>query len=211
MHFCAKKHAYPGCGSFYGSKVWDSTSKYRRAIWQCNHKFKNEKKCQTPHLYEDVIKQTFLEAFNNLLVNKDEILQGYDAIIQSLIVTSKLDKESAELQSECDVVVELLRKCVEENAHSALDQQEYQQCYTSLVERYEAAKEGLKKINDKRLERNAKRESIGAFIGLLEESDKLLTEFDEGIWIATVDGVVVHSEHEITFSFKDGLEMDWKI
>jgi site-specific DNA recombinase len=35
------------CGSFYGSKVWHSTSKYRRTIWQCNHKFKNDKKCET--------------------------------------------------------------------------------------------------------------------------------------------------------------------
>ncbi len=36
------------CGSFYGSKVWHSTSKYRRVIWQCNSKFKNKNKCSTP-------------------------------------------------------------------------------------------------------------------------------------------------------------------
>ncbi len=38
-----------------------------------------------------------------------------------------------------------------------------------------------------------------------------MDEFDEGLWIATVDAVVVHSEHEITFTFKDGLELDWEI
>ena len=32
------------CGNWYGSKVWHSTDKYRRVIYQCNHKFKNEKK-----------------------------------------------------------------------------------------------------------------------------------------------------------------------
>ena len=113
--------------------------------------------------------------------------------------------------SECEVVVELLRRCVEENAHSALDQQEYQQRYLSLVERYEADKDGLKKIDDKRLERNAKRDSIGTFIRTLEENDKLMSEFDEGLWITTVDTVVVYPEHEITFTFRDGLELDWKI
>ena len=30
------------CGSYFGSKVWNSTSKYRRVIWQCNSKFKGE-------------------------------------------------------------------------------------------------------------------------------------------------------------------------
>jgi len=72
------------CGSFYGSKVWHSTSKYRRVIWQCNPRFKNDEKCNTPHLYEDKIKQAFVEAFNSLIKNKDEILQGYETIIQAL-------------------------------------------------------------------------------------------------------------------------------
>ena len=33
------------CGHFFGSKVWHSTSKYRRVIWQCNNKFKGEHFC----------------------------------------------------------------------------------------------------------------------------------------------------------------------
>ncbi len=117
------------CGNFYGSKVWHSTSKYRRTIWQCNHKFKIDKKCQTPHLYEEVIRQSFLEAFNSLLESKSEIIEGYSEITHDLTDTSELDKESARLNSECEVVVELLRNCVEENAHTSLDQQEYQQRY----------------------------------------------------------------------------------
>ncbi len=27
------------CGSFYGSKVWDSNNKYRREFWQCNRRY----------------------------------------------------------------------------------------------------------------------------------------------------------------------------
>ena len=57
------------CGSFFGSKVWHSTSKYRRVIWQCNHKFKNKEKCKTPHLYEDDLKAAFVKAFNSLIEN----------------------------------------------------------------------------------------------------------------------------------------------
>ncbi|HGS8834641.1 TPA: recombinase family protein, partial [Streptococcus agalactiae] len=36
------------CGSAFGSKVWHSTSKYKRTIYQCNAKYKGEHKCQTP-------------------------------------------------------------------------------------------------------------------------------------------------------------------
>ncbi len=41
--------------------------------------------------------------------------------------------------------------------------------------------------------------------------DMLIDEFDEDLWIATVDRVTVNSEHEITYNFKDGLELGWKI
>jgi len=199
------------CGSFYGSKVWHSTSKYRRTIWQCNHKFKNEEKCQTPHLYEDTLKSAFLEAFNSLLESRDEILQGYETIIKALTDTSRLDKESAELQSECEVVAEMLRKNVEENANHALDQVEYQSQYAGLVERYESIKNGLRVIDEKLLERNVKRESIELFIQMLKKNDDLVTDFDEELWNATIEKVVVHLKHEITFVFKDGMELDWNI
>ncbi|WAG57923.1 recombinase family protein [Clostridium estertheticum] len=146
------------CGSFYGSKVWHSASKYRRVIWQCNSKFKNDEKRSTPHLYEDTLKQDFPDAFNSLLTNKEEILQGYEAIIQALTDTSRFDKERVKLHNEMEVVTELLQKCVEENANSALDQAEYEERYTILAQRYDNIKKGLDEINNKRLERSAKRE-----------------------------------------------------
>ncbi|MCX7903062.1 MAG: recombinase family protein, partial [Caloramator sp.] len=134
------------CGSFYGRKVWHSNSKYRRIIWQCNSKFKNDKKCTTPHLYEDKIKKAFVEVFNSLIENKEEILKGYEDILQALTDTTKLDMESVKLQSELEVVSEMIRKCVEENAHKALNQEEYNEKYDALVKRYESIKEELERI-----------------------------------------------------------------
>lgn len=199
------------CGSFYGSKVWHSTSKYRRVIWQCNSKFKNDEKCNTPHLYEDKIKQAFVEVFNSILKNKNEILQGYEAIIKALTDTSKLDKESAKFQSEMDIVTEMLRKCVEENAHSALNQEEYEERYNVLAERYESVRRGIERINEKRLEKSVKKENILEFIKELEAKESLITEFDEEVWKGTVENVVVNSDEKITFVFKDDMELKWKI
>ena len=52
------------CGSVFGSKVWHSTSKYKRTVYQCNAKYKGEYKCQTPHVTEEEIKAWFLAAMN---------------------------------------------------------------------------------------------------------------------------------------------------
>ncbi len=199
------------CGSFYGSKTWHSNSKYRRVIWQCNDKFKNDKKCTTPHLYEDTIKEAFVGVFNSLINNKEEILKSYYEIIEALTDTTKLDSEGTRLQSELVIAAEMLRKCVEENANSALDQAEYEERYNSLKDRYENIQRGLEEIEDKRVERRAKGERILDFIKELEQRDGVITEFDEELWNGTVDKVVVHSKEKVTFVFKDGMEMDWDI
>lgn len=199
------------CGSFYGSKVWHSNSKYRRIIWQCNHKYSNDEKCETPHIYEDMLKQAFLEAFNSLINNKDEIIQNYNVIIQSLTNTTKLDRESTRLQRECEIVTELIRKCIEENAHNAVNQEVYQERYVALKERFESINRELINVDDKRLELKAKCESTISFIQTFEKCDELLTEFDPDIWNALIEKVTIHSKHDVTFTFKNSMDLEWKI
>lgn len=63
------------CGSYFGPKVWNSTSKYKRTIWQCNNKFKGETKCRTPHIEEQEIKSRFVSVINTLLPDKQALLE----------------------------------------------------------------------------------------------------------------------------------------
>ncbi len=89
------------CGEIFGSKVWHSNSKYRRTIWQCNAKFKGDKKCTTPHLYEDDIKALFVVALSKLMVNREALLEDGRLIRCELMdtyahVTTAAQKEAAD-------------------------------------------------------------------------------------------------------------------
>jgi DNA invertase Pin-like site-specific DNA recombinase len=87
------------CGSYYGSKVWHSNDKYRRVIWQCNHKFDNDRKCETPHLDEETIKQSFISAMNKLITNKNNIIADFEIIKNEVFGTADktAKKETIEL------------------------------------------------------------------------------------------------------------------
>ena len=111
------------CGSFYGSKVWHSNDKYRRTIWQCNHKFQG-KKCETPHFTEEEIKAIFIKAFNLLFANKNEILANLATVQKSICSTEKLEKEQTRLASEMQLVSEMAQNAIRENATVAQDQTE---------------------------------------------------------------------------------------
>jgi len=196
------------CGSFYGSKVWNSNSKYRRTIWQCNAKFKGEHKCTTPHLDEQQIKTRFLAAFDNLIDSKDAILENCEQVRAMYTDCAAIDAELAELLREIDVVTELTRKCVEENAASAQNQNEYQARYNGYVARYDAAKAKIKALETERTLRLARADAFDAFIRTFKEMDTIPTEFDDRLWQKTIETVAVRSDGALMFRFQNGMEVE---
>ena len=195
------------CETYYGAKVWHSTSKYRRTIYQCNGKFKGAEKCGTPHLTEDTIKQHFISAVNKLLADKAEIITNFALVKKDLFGTTDLEAERAELQSEMTVTAELIQQVIEENARTALDQSEYQERYDGLAARFETAKARHEEVSALVLDKKARDKLMTAFITALGKQDGLIAEFDERLWLTLVDFATVYSEDDVRFTFKNGLEL----
>ena len=195
------------CGSFFGSKVWNSTGKYRRVIWQCNNKFKGEHKCETTHLDEEMLKARFLVAFNAILDNKDSILDDCRLIQTTLTDCTGIDAEIESLLEEIDVVTKLTKRCIAENSQTAQNQEEYAARYNGFVERYEKAKAQIERLRITKAEREAQAEAIGAFMFEVQELDAL-SEFDEKLWLSVIDTVTVHADGRLTFKFQGGTEID---
>lgn len=85
----ASKLICEDCGGFFGKKVWHSTSKYAKEIYQCNNKFaKNKKKCETPHFTEDEIKSMFIKAYNLAMQDKERLLTDTREVIELLANTA---------------------------------------------------------------------------------------------------------------------------
>jgi len=194
------------CGSIYGSKVWHSTSKYRRTIWQCNGKFKGAEKCATPHLYEKDIQRIFLDFVNSLITDRAAITGGLKEALMAITDNTILERERKELQEECEVVLELMRKMVQENARIVQDQVEYNAKYSGMSDRYEKASKQLAEVGKDIAARNAKRSELEGFLRLLDGRDELLMEFDESMWLGVVHQMKVISPNEFTFVLKDGTE-----
>ncbi len=195
------------CGGFYGSKVWHSTSKYRRTIWQCNNKFKGENACGTPHLYETAIQAAFVEAFNQIAGDMESIVEAYTMIIDSLTDSKDLDKEIDALHDECGVVRELIRKCVEDNTFTANNQDECVARYETLCARYEERRHRHDETVSEKQSRIARRETLTRFLGALRSRDGMLAEFDKELWCVLVESMTVVSESRARIVFKDGREI----
>jgi len=195
------------CGGFYGAKVWGSNTKYRRVIWRCNEKYKGTTKCSTPHVTEDEVTQKFIEAFNSILGYREELISNCRLAQSVLCDCLESDAELDELYREIEVMAELSRKAIYENAHVAVNQNEWHEKNNGYLERHRMATERAAVLENHKRNRQSKSCTIDSFIRNIESTGEVLTDFNERIWISTIDFVKVSLEGKLTFCFKDGTEI----
>lgn len=190
------------CGGSYGPKVWHSTDKYRRVVYQCRHKY--ERGCTTPHLGEQQIKSLFVAAVNQLVTEKDEIIGNIELVRDTLCDTSELESKAQVISDELTALTVLLENCIAENARYAQDQAEYQKRYDGITAKYEQAKQQLDETQRSIADRKGEREVLAGFVEALR-GQGLITEFDERLWESLLESAVVYEgKAGVQFVFKDG-------
>lgn len=199
------------CGGFYGSKVWHSSDKYHRTIWQCNHKYKNEEKCQTPHLDEGVIKQVFIEAFNSVLTNKSVILDSYEQIMDRLTDSIGLEKQSDKIEVDMKNIEVLVENLIDKNKSTLLDQSEYRKRYDDYWNEYQELQTHRTEMNLQISQLKVKRSRIQAYIQTLAERDEILSDFDEELFSAMIESITILSRDQVILKFRDETEVAWPL
>ena len=194
------------CGEQFGSKVWHSRDKYRRVIWQCNHKFTGDKKCTTPHLTEDALKEYAILALSFLIDNREALIEDGRLIRQALSDHTEIDAELCEVETEISVVAQMIEKTISDNAQAPLDQDEYAKSYSGLTKRYQALQKRYTTLTQQREEKQFKAEVLSGFLFELGELERLDTEWSDARFQATVDHITVYNDGRLVFTFINGQE-----
>ena len=126
---------------------------------------------------------------------------------ETLANTAALDAQIKTLWSEKEIVLELIKKCAEENTVKALDQKEFADRYNGYVERHDSIQAAIDELQAEKKARLDKAKAINRFARMLAARDGFLNEFDPFLWSAMVESATVMSGGEIRFRFCDGTEI----
>ena len=196
------------CGERFGSKVWNSTDKYRRTIWQCNGKYKGEHRCTTPHLEEQDIRDAFVAAFNSLIRRKDELIRNCRFVMDRYTDCADLDSQLSRLEDELAVVTGLIQKWVAENAKTAQDTEAFMAKCREYDDRYRELQSKVEAIEEEKRVRQGRVKRFELFLQTLKKQHGELTEFDESTWLAVIDTVLVKPNGKLVFRFANGMEVE---
>ncbi len=190
------------CHGNYGRHTWYSNSKYKRFIYRCNHKYKGEAKCDTPHVSAEEIEQWSSQAISQLITNKEEIIQNLEMLMRTLENTKALETEIDTLSSLLLSIQEEAECLVSQSGKVAKNF--YQQQYEMLVERYH----NLQKAYDDKYqvlqEKKIKQKALQSFIDILRKQENLSPDYDEKLFNTLVDKLMVYKGKKIEVHFKNG-------
>lgn len=197
------------CGGYYGSKVWHSTSQYRRTILQCNNKFINSVKCKTKHFTEDELKEIFVRIFNDTFKDKELIVSNLETVIEELTNTDAIEEKLSELKEEEIQSGEYIRLWIKENSRRVIDQDVYEEEYIKRAEKVKEIQSEISKLSDERtLQLNRRKEAENSL--KLIKGNEVLTVFDEELFTGLVESITVF-EDKLVVEWKDGRRVEWEM
>ena len=196
------------CGGFFGSKVWHSTSKYRRVIWQCNHKFQNGEKCKTPHLYEDEIKKRFIEVCERVAADKENFVASCRQIVEMLSDTAAIDRKIEEQYIYLNGLAASMQQFIKENAMKPQDKDFYKKKMAEYNSQKAEAEKVLHDLQDKRAARLSRKELLEGLIRTMNREGIVTDTFDGKLWRLMVEKATVGTDGKLTFTLRNGMEIE---
>ena len=109
--------------------------------------------CQTPVISEQQIKETFVAAYNILMADKEGVIADCRALQHLLTDTTAMEQEIADLSKQLGDSTEELRKHVEGNMRSAMNQEQFWKRYNTLEEQCNCLSDRLAKLQSSVKER----------------------------------------------------------
>ena len=126
----------------------------------------------------------------------------------SLLDFSESNTRCNELMDEMEIVSELVKKLINENAASPMNQDEYISKYDGYTIRFNKAKAEYEKLHKTMEQRQLKADIISGFMFEISELDDLPIKFDEKLWNSVIDMVTIYEDERLVFKFKNGAEVE---
>ena len=202
------------CGGFYGRKVWHCHSEYQSFVWHCNNKFTKRKYCSTPTLKEENIMQCFVDAFNSLLVRKNEIKQNYEECLAAITDDSTYKTRLTEVEDLCTGLAARMKDNIIRESRMVDDSGEnnpLQKERDEITAKYELLQNELQELNSKIAMCAAKKVQVRGFLQLLQNQKTALVEFAPLVWQAAIQCMIIYEDCTVKFVFRDGTELPWRI
>lgn len=159
-----------------------------------------------PYIYEEEIKAAFIRAFNELVRQKQNLIEQSCDVIKSQFENGKLEEKLKRLEIKKNEVYKkdcvLLKKQAQQ-----LEVKDFEKDHAYNICEYDKVEKQIKDINDKMKQNTIVIIKINDMVREMKDK-QAISYFDEELWYSLIDKVVVCKDKKLKFVFKNGMEIN---
>ena len=139
--------------------------------------------------------------------NRERVLEDCELMRKTLIDFEKIDNQIVKQQEKVEMIAEIVKNIVRENASTPQSQDEYIKKYESLSKRYEEEYRKLENLQKDKELRISKDKAMEVFIENLKSQPMVVDKWDETLWCVMIEKAIVGRDGSIRFIFYNGTEI----
>ncbi|MBF0819832.1 hypothetical protein [Streptococcus acidominimus] len=150
-----------------------------------------------------------MEAINQVIGNKDEIIENLNDLIELTECTTELKSELKTLECRLLTIQKQVEDLVSNNAKVLQDQNEYREQYDVLIAEYQQTQGRYEEKRQQVFDRMKKVRDLKNFIEILSHEEKLVTKFDKTQFNTLIEKIVISKGKTVKVTFKNDMDIDF--
>lgn len=192
------------CGQKLKRRIWNSKEKSKQVVWQCTTYIKQGKlACDMKALDDITLKAVFVRVFNCFFTDGEALMKTFLSNVSRALGSE--NKESQELKEQMEKTSSELKLLIRQHIKGELRQEDFIKRQSGLQEELQRLRGQMGMCSEVETKKEEALKRTDEIKAVLEERDGVIEEFDEEIFAALVEKVLVISPTQLHFELKNGM------
>lgn len=200
--FCEK------CGKTLKRRQWNSGTKSEKIVWLCNSYIKGVENCPSKAINDTDLKEAFIRLYNDMVKDKGFFFKMFLENINKVMTKESKITEIKKLTERIGLLEQDLSELVQLRLRKQIDDKVYNKEYAKITDELESVSQEKSESEMEHLDDVKYRDKLDAIGKIINNGDEPLTEFDDDLFVALIDKVIIKSPSHFLFILESGQEAD---
>lgn len=197
------------CGAIFKRRTWNSNNPSKKVVWQCKT-YVNEGKavCDAKSVDEQVLHSAFVRLFNRMYKNKKGFIKTLKGNIESILSSRVEQKSLLDIEGQMQQLKSDLKELVNLKLRNQIDESVYDEETNRLSSELNELRQQMLILEEEEDQKAKIKERVDEIIQVLSTQQDILEQFDDNLFNALVEKIMILSPAHFVFTLKSGMSID---
>jgi site-specific DNA recombinase len=199
------------CGITLKRRHWNTGTPSEKIVWQCNNYIRGIKYCNAKAVNDTDLKEAFIRLYNNLVKDKGSFFTAFLKNAEKVLDKAEKNDRLSSITDSIRQTEEDMSELVQLKIRKQVDDKTYQKEYMRISDELETLNAQKDSLVKNTLDESKAMDKVAYIKKVVNDSKEPLSEFDDELFKALIDKVIIKSPKKFVFIFESGYEVEMDI